>query len=316
MGKTSKNAALQLAMLGLFVLAGANPIVAGPAPVLEVDLEAAEHVFVGQIVSIEDVQENNAQPAGHVHQGRATITVKEVLKGKQAKSVEVFVATRIEPYSFPGPAAIAHICRVGDVGIWLIDRKNLPQPQMLPEGQKTGVVRILDALNTKKWSKPVNGLRAWAVVVNQDLGGIIVAVNNASKGDVCVPLLSSGKVATAADEVFCTVKATGQDGKTIEFGLDGGCSRDKVMMCQKLSPGETTYLHLDYRFRLGWRQTLTPGKYSVTITVKNEREDGKLLSSPSEQIKPWKGELKMFPVEFVLTPNEANWKPSQIAPGG
>ena len=305
MGKTSKIAALQLALFGLFVLANAGPIVAGPAWVLEVDLDAAARVFVGQIVSIEaDGNDSQTRPS-EVHYGRATIAVKEVLKGEPAEFVAARVITRVDLYPEPGPASPPQIRRVGDVGIWLIGTAH--GNQLLPERQKADIVKILNALNKKNWSQPVNGLRAWAVLVDQDLGGIIVAVNNVSKADVFMPLPGGAKVPAEPGKGICTVAATGEDGKTVELGLGAEYSRDKAIPCEKLLPGKTRYLHLDYRFGPGWRQKLLPGKYSVVVTYKNEREDGYLLSSPSEQVKPWNGELKTLPVEFVLTPDEAKW---------
>ena len=322
------NSAALRAILGGFLLVAATcraDVDEGPPPI-EVRLETAKWVVIGQITKIDASKVQQNDPG--VRWGLATVAVKEVLKGSAVKSIDFPVPTAFTPPDYGGTLQLfTHEVLVGQSGIWVQG-----QPAFfLFEGQRPDVRRILQALKEKKWSEPVNGLRAWALViypydpnlaahgagmparfptVHPGLPGIIFAVKNVSDADIYLPLVEYRHDAAAPAGFFAaTVKSAG--GKTFEFPLlDAAHPRSERIPCAKLAPGETTYLHPGQ-----WkRDKLTPGRYSAVVTCKNDRADGEVRdrSSPPP-VTAWTGQLKAPPVEFVLTAEDVKgWK---AAPG-
>ncbi len=317
------NPAVLGAILGGFVFFAATcraDVDEGPPPI-EVRLETAKWVVVGQVTKIDASKVQQNDPG--VRWGLATVAVKEVLKGSAVKSIDFPVPTAFTPPDYGGTLQLfTHEVLVGQSGIWVQG-----QPAFfLFEGQRPDVRRILQALKEKKWSEPVHGLRAWALViypydpnlaahgagmparfptVHPGLPGIIFAVKNVSDADIYLPLVEYRHDAAAAPGFFtATVKGAG--GKTLEFSLDAAHPRSKRIPCAKLSPGETTYVHPGQ-----WRRDkLSPGKYSAVVTYKNDRADGEVRDGSSPPpVTAWTGELKAPPVEFTLTADDIRgWK--------
>lgn len=115
-------------LLGLFIIVNLSRATAGPLPMpLEVDLDMARHIVTGRLTQINDSNVQNG-----ICWGRATVEVKEILKGAPAKTIDFLVVSYIEP-NYGGPS-ILHVNKVGDSGIWLIGRERIID--LLPEEHK------------------------------------------------------------------------------------------------------------------------------------------------------------------------------------
>jgi len=312
---------------------------AGPVPPsTEVELDAATWVVVGPITKIDESKV--PQRDATVRQGLATVDVKEVLKGTAVKTIEfpVFLKDLLVRRRGEGAerlrAEVLHVREVGQSGIWIIrggDDVSSRSAVFVRAAQEPDVRRILQALKEPKWSEPAGGLRAWALAVGQfkswapragvrstrsdcsddDLPGVIFAVNNVSKEDIYLPLPQYGRAKPDATPGFFAATATSKTGKQFAVLLDVEHPQAKPLACLKLSPGETTYLHPDCsRFGVDWREKLTPGTYSLVVTYKNDRTDGEV---PDRSFPPpvtaWTGQLTTPPLEFVLTAEDVRgWK--------
>ena len=307
-----------LILLGLLVIIDFPQAMAGAVPMpLEVNLDMAQYVVIGRITQIE---EPNVPKANGISWGQATVEINEVLKGTQAKTINFRVATgRSKNYGGSSSprrgSSPLRIRRVGDSGIWLIGATGTVSHSfgLLPEAHKSDIKQILKTLAERKWSKPVNGLRAWAGVVYPDYSRnldnpsrntvIIFAVKNVSDVNIFVP--------SELETGFITANIVSQDGKTEDYFLSNVVRRNsETVFCRKLSPGKTVYLHPEYTcINLAKKQGqlpeksegLLPGKYSVVICCKNEKE-GEIADGPARrvQVSAWKGVLKAPPVELVL----------------
>jgi hypothetical protein len=300
----NKNTILRIVLWGFVALAIYDGAGAGPLlPPIEVDLDLAKHIVIGQITAIEEIDVKPGDGEG-VRWGRATVAVKEVLKGAPAQTVNFRVASGLKNYGGSSPP---HLRRVGDSGIWLIGSHGAVMWDfgLLPEDRKTDVMEILKKLEERIWSEPVNGLRAWATVVYPDYYRnpvIIFAVKNVSDADIFLPV--------AFEAGFVNVIVTSQDGKISEYKLGSVANESKSVFCCKLSAGEITYLHPNVSFiDLKWRQNLPPGKYTVVVLCKNEKE-GEIADKPISRVgvAAWKGELKAPSVQLVLDPDGKNTK--------
>jgi hypothetical protein len=326
-----KAAVLGTILGGFLLFAAAGRANAGEVPPpIEVRLAAAKWVVIGQITKIDEskVQQNDRG----VRWGLATVAVNEVLKGRAVKAIDFPVVARfILPddgvASHPPDYGVTlqlytHEALVGQSGVWVDG-----QPAFFLEAvQSPDVRRILQALTANKWSEPVNGLRAWALVmyshnpftlakqfrtVHPWLPGITFAVKNVSDADIYLPLVEHRHDPAAPAGIFAAM-VTSAVGKTFGFPLlDVAHPRSERIPCAKLSPGETIYLHPDQ-----WRrEKLTPGKYSAVVTYKNDRADGEVRDGASRlPVKAWTGQLKAPPVEFVLTADDVKgWKDAHQA---
>ncbi len=274
--------------LGLFVLLGLGQAAAVPPPQpLEIRLDMASGVVLGQVARVEKTEEPEGKP-----RTRTTLSVEETLKGKPLKTVGSTA------YGYERLSA-------GDRGIWLIDAAGqLVWPHgHLPETQKAVVQRILKALADRKWSGEVNGIQAWAGVLSppEDPDGftLLFVVRNSSKGDVFLP-----RANCRADILTAGVKL--DDRTEFSFPLKSG-EPCKAIHCDRLPPGQLHYVASHYVHTKGDRRFPPAAKYQVTLTYQNAG-DGVLLVAVGMQAPPvdaWKGELSAPPIELALrTPAE------------
>ncbi len=301
-------------LLGLFVIVDFSRAMAGSIPMpIEVNLDMARYVAIGRITQI---KEPNVPNADGIRWGQATVEVNEVLKGPQAKTINFRVATEVSKNY--GGSSPPRTHRAGDSGIWLIDATGTVSHSfgLLPEARKMYIKQILKTLEERRWSEPVNGLRAWAAVVYPDYSEnldnpsdnpvIIFAVKNVSDADIFVPAESQTD--------FITATVVSQDGKIYDCVLGNVMWRNsETIFCRKLPAGGTVYLHPGYTCINLARQDsypekrdgLLPGKYSVVICCKNEKE-GEIadVHGGTKQVLAWKGVLKTPPVELVLKPEK------------
>ena len=276
--------------------AAAGPVLMPMAP----ELDLASNVVVGKITQITPVEENRGPGS---HGGRATVEVEETLKGEPAKTIQFLVLTGADAEFQEHCQEHIQEYKVGDRGIWVIGSGWANDGGAIPDAQKEEIKKVLTDLKNRKWSEPVNGLRAWAAVVQPDYlpnPGIIFAVTNASNVDLWVPHeIENGFVrATVADE------------QSNVFGLilRAGKSPIKQMYCHQLRPGKILYLHPDGFggfIDLARFQHLAPGKYSVVISCKNERADGESVGAAAGLNAPvvaWQGEVSTPAVDLEIKP--------------
>ena len=272
---------------GLFVLLGAGQAGAVPTPgPLEVRLDGAKAVVLGEVIRVE-----NTDSADGTHWTRTTLSVKEVLKGDAAET--------IESRSRSTESGHLGLHTVGNSGIWLIgaDGRIAYPHGHLREAQKPDVQRILKMLAERKWSGEVNGLKAWATVIDRQFAGrpgILFAVMNCSKGEIFVPRPN-------CRPGILTASVKSADAKDVVFDLRRG-EPCKALHCDRLPAGEITYLISGYSY-IDPNSKLPAGKYHVVLTYRNAHE-GVLLRPvgvKGEPVHAWKGELPAPPIEMVLT---------------
>ena len=100
----------------LLIFAGGKQVVAGPLPMpLEVHLDLAEHIVVGKLTQM---QETDVRRGNGVRWARATVTVRETLKGQSAKALSFLAASLVDPNY--GGSSPPHVYKKGDSGIWII----------------------------------------------------------------------------------------------------------------------------------------------------------------------------------------------------
>jgi hypothetical protein len=340
------SAALRAIVGGLFLFALTYRADAGGLPPpIEERLERADWVVIGQITKIDESKTGQNQPARPVQPGMeapcipvypvyndptmrvglATVAVKEVLKGDVARTIEfpVILEDLLRRQGGPMRGQILHTRRLGQSGIW-VGGGGL----FLSEAQAPAVRQVLQAIKERKWSEPVNGLRAWALMVispkwehaddklpkrlfrpsDQWAPGIIFAVKNVSNAVVYVPRPCYPRNAVAAPAGLFAATVKGASGRTFDFSLDAAHPRSKRIECKALAPGATTYL--DPYSIMDWRDKLTPGKYSAVVSYRNDRVDGEVRDrSWPPPVTAWTGQLKAPPVEFVLTAEDVKgWK--------
>ena len=106
-----------LCFFALFIFAGGTHVLAGAPPMpLDVHLDLAEHVVVGELTQMQETDVSNER----VHYSRATVAVRETLKGQPAKTLSFRVASWVSP-NYGGPSPI-RVYKKGDSGIWVIQR--------------------------------------------------------------------------------------------------------------------------------------------------------------------------------------------------
>jgi hypothetical protein len=277
------------AVLGILVLCRTQYVSAGPVPMpLEAQLDLASDVVVGRITRITPVDENRG-PGSHC--GRVTVAIRETLKGRPAKTLQFLGMTALDPDW--GGAQPHHACQVGQDGVWVIENGWAPQAGPLPTNKKPEVAKDLNDLRERKWSQPVNGLRAWAAVTESV---IIFAVKNDSNVDIFVPYeVETGVVtATVTDDIGA---ATG-------LVLRPNESRSRAVSYKKLPAGQLIYLHPDYSsIDLARRQHLAPGRYSVVISCRNAPIKGSAaarISDSSDSVTAWTGEVSAPAVKLTI----------------
>jgi len=296
-------------LLGGLLLIIAHNAVAGPLPMpLEAQLDIVKKVFIGKITQVE---KSDFQRGNGIQWGRAKVEVEETLKGVPTESAEFYVAIGFDDPNYSNKAASPpKIYGVGMSGIWLIGADDVVSHSfgLLTEDRKSDVKRILKNLAERKWSEPVNGLRAWAVVVQPDYHDkpvIIFAVQNVSDSNIFIP--------SALESGFIKATAINDKGEKYSYVLVVSETESITVFCSKLSAGQIVYLHPLYSFiDLVWRQKLSPGKYSVIIECSNTREGRtKNTSTLREQISAWKGKLQAEPVELIVKSEKQKKNTSQ-----
>jgi hypothetical protein len=252
-----------------------------PPPPLEAHVDLAKHIVSGTITKIKATP---GQKDDEVGIGTATVEVVETLKGEPVKVLEFKVETSV-PKNYGGCRAI-QTHKAGDSGIWLIaDGELMLSYGWLAMEDKPDIQRMVKMLDERKWSEPVNGLRAWAAPVTRDnkKPDVIFAVKNVTDKDIFVPSpYSMGYIKTTA---------RGPDGKTYEHPKKPESPSGRVF-CEKLAPGETIYLHPQYScIRLSSDLELAPDKYSVVVRCANKvgTGEGRHQKAP---VTAWTGELE------------------------
>jgi hypothetical protein len=260
--------------------------------VIEQRLDLASDVVVGQITKIEAVAENMGPDS---HCGRATVNLTRVIKGNAGKAIKFLVVTRMDPN--PQRQRPLQAYSVGDQGIWIVE--NGWAFESLDLHRQAEIQADVKMLADRKWSKPVNGLRAWALVT-REVGDpnckIIFAVDNVSDETLYIP--------SATDAGFVFAAVTDQQDHKTEFSLRPGPTERRNLRCEKLAPGGIIYLHPDSEpIDLAWRQRLAPGKYSVVIYCTNKVAAGK-IGVMGDAVAAWTGEVAAPAVEIVVPVNK------------
>jgi hypothetical protein len=280
---------------------------------LEVHLDIAKQVVLGQITKIEEIDQRLFGDG--VRAGRATIAVTETLKGLPAQSVELIVATSVDRNY--GGSSPQRVHKVGDRGIWLIAASGIVSHSfgLLPEKCKADVQRIVMNLEKRKWSEPVNGLCAWAAAVYPNYQPenpnamrktpvIIFALKNLSETDIFVPTENSAGMITAV--------VTDHAGKVARYVLGSATWKNERVFCRKLAAGDIVYLHPDYSFiDLPRSERLADDKYKVVLECSNEKEGESAMSIGERRVPvtSWKGKVSAPPVELDLTRSETKVAP-------
>ena len=289
---------------GLFVLLGAGQAGAVPTPgPLEVRLDRAKAVVLGEVIRVK-----NTDSADGTRWTRTTLSVKEVLKGDAADT--------IESRSRSTESGHLGLDTVGNSGIWLIgaDGRIAYPHGHLQEAQKPDVQRILKMLAGRKWSGETNGLKAWATVIDRRFAGrpgLLFAVMNCSRGEIFVPRPN-------CRPGILTASVTSAGGKDVVFDLRRG-EPCKALHCDRLPAGEITYLISGYSY-IDPNGKLPAGKYHVVLTYRNADEGVRLrpVGVKGEPVDAWKGKLRAPPIEIVLAGGMATPKGDPVlgVPGG
>ncbi|HLX65257.1 MAG TPA: hypothetical protein VKX17_28570 [Planctomycetota bacterium] len=263
----------------------------------EAQLDLAEHVVVGEIIEIKEsdfVQPSATHYFVPTIYGVATVAIKENLKGAQAESIKFVVPIRLGALT----ATIIHTRRVGDSGIWLIltegGEKIASRSHDLSDMRELDTVKkTLRELAARKWSAPVNGLKAWAkecYKASDDRCSLIFAVNNTTDKDIYVP--------SPMTYDFVKAQVTDSNGKISEIVLwKRDTDRSLTMYCERLAPGKTVFLHPQHSWiNLRKADGLPSGKCSVVISCENLTTKGECERKP---VQAWTGKLEAPPVEIV-----------------
>ena len=271
-------------------------VIAGAAPMpVEAEVDLAKYVVLEDITQIKELDTDKDKA---VHWGIATVNVVEALKGTPTKTLDFRVPMSVSP-KYQG-AAVIHTYKVGDFGYWLIDAGDIVEGAygLLKEDAKPDVREILKTLKARTWSAPVEGLKAWAAAVEPNyhtIPAIIFAINNTSREDLYVP--------TELNKGCIVAEVMNERGEKTSYPLLRG-EQSKVVFCRKLNPGDTMYMHPAYTCIDLYNYTrLSPGRYTVVITYKNDRQEGETKSGkPTEMmpVKAWKGEVSAPPVDIII----------------
>jgi len=277
-----------------------------PMP-LEAELDLAETVAVGRIA---DIAKEKEWYGGKLVQGRATVTVSEVLKGPKANAIKMTVVMAMDrELAMQSPE---RVYRQGDKGIWVIMSDGRPSHGygLLVRDRLEEVKAALKDLDKRRWSQEVNGLKAWAAADMKNLRGrrragmVMFAVTNVSKKPIYLPLPFYDGVVNAM--------ARHSSGKAFQLrgiGMSRGPPEPPLTLTSQspLQPGEIRYLHPDGQ-NLGYiviPKDLPSGKYSITVRFANTAAEGHLGSSRNEHpVTLWTGEIAapVFTVEIPERP--------------
>ncbi len=277
-------------------------------------LDSASRVLVGRITAIQPVTDQAilARFDSISQVGRATFDITQTLLGDDY-TTEFIVRLPDKPGSLRQNIIRTH--RVGESGIWIIGHDGFViEPNgRIDEQNRDEVLRSIHALQTRKWSEPVNGLRAWAIVVNpaDEFGYftsaelapnpvMLFAVQNISTNDLYLP--------TANEPGFIRATATAENGHIFAANLNTNASWANGLFTRKLAPQDILYFQAVFRmapdswFDLAAALKLPPGKYSVVISCLNSISTGR-AGVMSQEVAAWTGELKAPPVELEILPD-------------
>ncbi|MCG2659501.1 MAG: hypothetical protein L6437_04550, partial [Kiritimatiellae bacterium] len=244
-------------------------------PPMEVELDQAEYVVVGQITSIKAPA---FDPAGGLQCGTATIAVTKMLKGLEKKQIETLVVVGVGSnyVGFGDP----DIRRIGDSGVWILGNDLSIFGTFVASELK--VEQALDFLAKRTWTAQTNGLEARAGVfyTQYELNPrpwLLFAIRNVSDHDI--------------SDQFGTVRVTAvaENGQTLTLKLNA--DRGSRYSYEKLSPGNTKYVCNGF-FEFYFMDAIS-GKYKVTLTYEQVRD---IRIRPSRN-NIWKGTLTPFPIE-------------------
>lgn len=260
-----------------------------PMP-LEAELDLAKMVVVGKITDITKVTEG----AGHGETfGRATVAVSEPLKGTTAKEVTMLVVMHRDSSGPVGAASPARIFVKGEEGIFVITSDGRPSHAygFLRKKQLDEVKAALTELDKRTWSDEVGGVKAWAGAVTEGAGDgrsqrILFCVRNVSKSTIWLPRSMYKEVVTAV----------ARDSAGKEFRLSGfgqSLEAKTPVTCRPLETQQTRYMHPDSEDHayIVVPNDLPPGKYTVTVSLGNDRDGEAIGNREPKKIDAWKGRL-------------------------
>ena len=274
--------------------------VAGPAPMpVEVHLDLASHVVVGQITGLEQIK---GKDISGDRWAIATIHVQKTLKGSNSNSLSVKLITDVN--SGPWRPLILRPFKTGDSGIWVVAPDNTVSSWpsgLLPEQRTSEVVEILDRLEKRKWSVEVGGLKAWAGAVTNDHSRtpvIIFAIKNCSNSEIFIP--------TETERGVISATAVKEDGQTFKYVREVGDANEHVF-CRRLGTGDVAYLHPRYTcINLASELKLSPATYQVVINYENSADGvtSAWLGEPRTPVQAWKGKLSTPALELLVAPQK------------
>ena len=137
-----RSMAIGMGMVGALCWAAA---LAGPLPTpLIVALDLADHVVVGKLVGIEELVDPDGGSGNGVRWGRATVEVRETLKGEKVEKVAFKVATWVTPDY--GGSSPPRVYKVGNEGILppssqTVNDETAPKTKIFRERWKHTAVR-------------------------------------------------------------------------------------------------------------------------------------------------------------------------------
>ncbi|MHC4563501.1 MAG: hypothetical protein ACYS8X_12105 [Planctomycetota bacterium] len=276
-----------------------------PSLPLRADVDLAEFVVVGKILEIEKAKEDHN---GDLIWGRATLQVREVLKGEAAERLQITVVMHLAKGLSMDMASPPHVYHNGDEGIWVIRPDGRPSHAygLLRLERLDEVKRILRELDNRIWSQEVGGLQVCAEVVTDAYGHgpssrpiVIFAVKNVSDDAIWVPDAAYANV----------VKAVARHADGREFILSSLGERLPVdengsLRCERLQPGEIRYMHPNGENYGSLRtpKKLPAGEYRISVTLSNIAK-GVVRRGPTagEPIDAWQGSVTAPPVTMTIS---------------
>ncbi len=261
---------------------------AGPLPMpLVCHLDLADRIVVGKIVKMGSLR---GEPGNIARDCTATVEVRETLKGRPVKTVDITVAGWLNRKNAHFMASPPTVRKVGDDGIWLINPPWSLRAGLSSISQRDTFKKLLAELNSRKWSKEVNSLRAWARMVHyphdRPRGSVLIfAVQNASKKRVMYRALFRG----------CVLRLSARDERGKVYARLAGAGAGHLI--NWLDPQQIAYVHPAWSYILPERHlpALPPGKYSLTVTLESKG------SAPDL----WEGKLSAPPVTLVVPAKKA-----------
>src|SRR5579863_8519033 len=131
-------------------------------------LDQASLVVIGKITALERLpdQSNYWDHGNFADWGRATVEVKETLKGNPSPQAS-FIVEMAENSVTSNGARMPNLRHVGDSGIWLVDSSNVifRSYGRMDERNRDDVTRALRMLSSRKWSEPPHRLPRLGFVV-------------------------------------------------------------------------------------------------------------------------------------------------------